>query len=182
GLVPVGVVDQEVDLLEILLLVVVQPRTVPDLEAVLAGTLRHGFEVLAGRIGAHRLHLSLQATQVVLDLIRRREAAAERALARSVGRERHALQRCVGPAGDLDRPVGPPPPQEIERRHDYESQQRHQGTHGELLAGSIGEGVAFSRTASRPSSRPSPRRGAHSAPRCTPAIAWRTTWWPRNST
>jgi hypothetical protein len=118
----VGVVDQQVHLLEVFLVVVVQPGAVPDLQPVLAGALRHRFQVLARRIGAHRAHLALQALEVLVDLLCGREGARQRALARPVGRERHALQRRAGPAGDLDRSVRPPPPQEIERRHDREGQ------------------------------------------------------------
>ncbi len=130
-LVFVGVIDQQVDLLEVLLLVVVEPGAVPHLQPVLAGALRHGLEILARGIGPHGAHLALQAVQVVIDLIGRRESTGERTLARPVGRERHALQGRGRPAGDFHRPVGPRPPQKIERRHDYEREQRHQSTHGE---------------------------------------------------
>ena len=129
-LVLVGMIDQQVDLLEVFLLVVVEPGAVPDLQPVLAGTLRHRLEILARGIGPHGPHLALQAVQIVVDLVGRREGAGERALAGPVRRERHALQRRGRPAGDLHRPVGPRPPQEIERRHGHECEQRHQSTHG----------------------------------------------------
>ena len=109
-LVLVGVVDQQVDLLEVLLVVIVQPGAMPDFQPVLAGALRDGFEVFARRVGSDRADLALQAAQILLDLVGCGERARERALARPVGRERHALQRRIGPAGDFDRPVGPPPP------------------------------------------------------------------------
>ena len=128
-LVLVGMVDQEVHLLEVLLLVAVQPGAVPHLEAVLAGILRHRFEILGHGVGAHRPDLALETVQILLDLARCREGAAERALARPVRRERHALQWRGGPPGNRHRSVRPPPPQEIERRHRDQSQQRHQGTH-----------------------------------------------------
>ena len=130
-LVLVGVIDQQVDLLEVLLLVVVEPGAVPDLQPVLPGALRHGLEILARGIGPDGAHLALQAMEIVIDLVGRREAAGKRTLARPVGRERHALQRRGRPAGDFHRPIGPRPPQEIERRHDHEREQRHQSTHGE---------------------------------------------------
>src|SRR5207248_11404428 len=98
-----------VDLLDVLLLVAVQPGTVPDLEAILAGVLRHRLEILADRICAHRADLALQTFQIFIDLARRGKGAAERTLAWPIRREGHALQRLVSPAGDLYRPIWPPP-------------------------------------------------------------------------